>query len=53
LNENNIKLKDTGPINVGISYEELKEGIWSYYDETGKKIKEDFFIDGVLIYTKE
>jgi antitoxin component YwqK of YwqJK toxin-antitoxin module len=53
LKENNIKVVSTGPINIGISYDELKDGIWSYFDENGRKIKEEDYIDGDLITLKQ
>ncbi|ASS50397.1 MAG: hypothetical protein A3D31_12585 [Candidatus Fluviicola riflensis] len=44
---------DIGPINVWIHYDLLKNGQWIYYNESGKKIKMEEYIDGALIYVKE
>lgn len=41
----------SGPINVWIRYDELKQGDWTYYDESGKKTKTETYLDGALIYT--
>jgi antitoxin component YwqK of YwqJK toxin-antitoxin module len=30
--------------------EQLKEGYWYYYDEEGRLIKQEEFVDGVLVY---
>ncbi|MFT5779772.1 MAG: antitoxin component YwqK of YwqJK toxin-antitoxin module, partial [Crocinitomicaceae bacterium] len=53
LKENGIVLSDSGIINGWVRYENLKDGVWFYFDENGKKIKEEEFIDGDLIYLKE
>ena len=31
----------------------FKTGLWKYYDDTGKLIKEEFYEKGKLIRTKE
>ncbi len=40
-----------GPINVWISYDDLKQGEWDYFDEYGKKIRTETYMEGALIYT--
>ena len=42
-----------GPVNVWIDYDLLKNGQWVYYNENGKKMKMEEYIDGELIYVKE
>ena len=42
---------DSGPYNVWIAYEDLKDGEWTYFDEKGNKIKTELFVDGSLILT--
>ena len=42
---------NAGPIDVWIRYDALKQGEWDYFDESGKKIRTETYLEGALIYT--
>ena len=50
--EETIPNKDCCVISQGIWWtsEQLKQGYWYYYDEQGRLIKQEEYVDGVLVY---
>lgn len=42
---------NSGPVNVWIVYDDLREGEWLFFDELGNMEKTEFYVDGSLLFT--